>query len=66
MKRHFSRRISKLENKVAGSRDHFSFVRTDAEALEARALFDAGPFGKLPGHRLIVIQSPLPPKDLRL
>jgi hypothetical protein len=58
--------VVKLENKHAGPKDHWRFAHSKAEADAVNEWWQASPYSKLPGHRLFIIHSPLPPKDPNL
>ncbi len=66
MTRRISARVAKLENKAGGAKDHWRFAHTQAEVDAVHEWWQASPYSKMPGHRLFVIRSPLPPKDPNL
>lgn len=66
MIRRISNRVAKLENKLGGSKDHFVIAADHAEAELIHAQWQSSPFSKMPGHRLFVIISNMPPKDPNL
>lgn len=64
MMRRLSGRVAKLEGK--GGKDHFVMAADRAEAELIHAQWQNSPYARMPGHRLFVIISTMPPKDLNL